>query len=105
MLSLRQFDSTMASTTLSQAVSQLREHTDSKVLTFGAHSSDSLPAAIASFAHPIHTGSSLSDVDQGPILNNDSEDREMDAVAPPMETPTGHPPDLGQFSGLEPAAE
>ena len=80
MLSLRQFDSSLGSAT----GPQLREHAASTVLQFGAHPSDSLPASIASFAHPVSIGAGPSEPEVGAdeIVDNVSEEREVD-----METP------------------
>ncbi|PIL32817.1 hypothetical protein GSI_04934 [Ganoderma sinense ZZ0214-1] len=63
-LSLRQFDNTLrSSATLPEiSSSQLREHTASMVLPFGAQPSDNLPAFISSFAHPVHVTSDLPEV-------------------------------------------
>ena len=79
MISLRQFDSALASTTSGP---QLRELTASTVLQFAAHPSDSLPASIASFAHPIHLGSDPSEVEQDEIINNGAEGRNIDVDEP-----------------------
>lgn len=84
MLSLRQFDSAIASTT----GPQLREHTASTVLQFGAQPSDSLPATIASFAHPIYLGSHTSDVDTHTMADNVSEGQKTNVGA------------LGQLEGV-----
>ncbi|KAI1782329.1 hypothetical protein LXA43DRAFT_1187693 [Ganoderma leucocontextum] len=74
MLSLRQFDN--------------QEHTASTVLQFGARPSDSLPAFIASFAYPVHVDSALSQTDPDAIVDDGSEWREMDVVAPARTTPS-----------------
>ena len=62
-LSLRQFDSAIQSATYSGLDLQLREHVASTVLQFGAERSDSLPAVVASFAHPIHVDPALFESD------------------------------------------
>lgn len=83
MLSLRQFDNTIADTAGSGLCSQLREHMSSNVLQFAAHPSDSLPAFITPFSHPVHvasdsdifdTDTDATDVDSG------TEEREIEAV-------------------------
>lgn len=58
----------------------VRGHMASTVLEFGAQPSDSLPALIASFAHPIHVDSELLEIDEDPIANHGPE-REIDTVA------------------------
>ncbi|KAI1786612.1 hypothetical protein LXA43DRAFT_48941, partial [Ganoderma leucocontextum] len=84
MLSLRQFDSTIASSTFSGPGSRVREHTSAlaDVLRFAAQPSDSLPSFIASFAHPVHVDSALSETDSDEIVDDGSEWREMDVVVP-----------------------
>ena len=83
MLSLRQFDNAIADTAGSVPGSQLREHMSSNVLQFAAHPSDSLPAFITPFSHPVHvashsdifdTDTDATDVDSG------TEEREIEAV-------------------------
>ncbi|PIL32850.1 hypothetical protein GSI_04967 [Ganoderma sinense ZZ0214-1] len=71
MLSLRQFDSTVASTTDSRLGPQLREHVASTVLQFGAQPSNNLPSAIASFAHPVHVDDSLFETDSDAIVGSE----------------------------------
>ena len=61
MLSLRQFESTIHSATFSGPEPQLREHMASKVLPFGARPGGNLPTFIASFSHPVHVESDLSE--------------------------------------------
>lgn len=71
-LSLREFDSNVAYSTSRGVGSRIREHTASTVLEFAARSSDTLPPFIASFAHPIHVDSGLSEVDSN-ISTDDSD--------------------------------
>ena len=73
MLSLRQFDSTAAAASLPEVASQLREHTASAVLEFGAQPSDSLPSFIASFAHPVHVDPILSETDNEAVVEGADE--------------------------------
>ncbi|KAM5545083.1 hypothetical protein V8D89_001194 [Ganoderma adspersum] len=87
MLSLRQFDSNAAFAADSGAGSRIRDHMASTGLQFGAQPSESLPAFIASFAHPVHVDWSLSETEPGTIVNNGSEQREMDAMATESEAP------------------
>ena len=61
MLSLRQFDHDMASATNSVVTTGARE--PDMVLEFGAQSSATLPSFLASFAHPVHVASGLSEVE------------------------------------------
>ncbi len=82
MLSLRQFDSTVASATYSGMGSRVREHMASTVLEFGAQPSDSLPALISSFAHPVHVDESLFEMDPDYIAEDGPEGREIDVDAP-----------------------
>ncbi|KAM5543652.1 hypothetical protein V8D89_002903 [Ganoderma adspersum] len=66
MLSLRQFDASIAYATRSGigSDSPVREHTaGSIVLQFAAQPADSLPPFLSSFAHPIHVDSDLSETD------------------------------------------
>ena len=71
MLSLRRFDSAIGSATCSEMV---REHMASTVLEFSARPNDSLPALIASFAHPVHVDSELFDADSDSVANNGSQE-------------------------------
>ena len=100
MLSLRQFDSELANpTSYIGGGTQSRDQTVSTVIRFGAQPSESLPPFIASFAHPVHVGWSLSESDldfcgegdtdaDGLDENGRSEWREMDVVARALETPS-----------------
>ena len=102
MLSLRQFDSELANpTSYIGGGTQSRDQTVSTVIRFGAQPSESLPPFIASFAHPVHVGWSLSESDLDPDLDMDwerdadgvggngrSEWQEMDVVATALETPS-----------------
>lgn len=84
MLSLREFDSaTRDSATASR-------HMASTVLQFGAQPSDSLPSFIASFAHPVHSieMAALSEKDADAPVDDGPEWREMEVVAPILETPS-----------------
>ncbi|KAI1784391.1 hypothetical protein LXA43DRAFT_1101431 [Ganoderma leucocontextum] len=96
MLELRQFDSSPASVTYddSEMGSRVQEHTASRdVLQFAAQPSDSLPASIASFAHPVHVDSALFDSEMDPdaINDNGAEWQEMDVVAPTRTTASSQP--------------
>ncbi|KAI1786647.1 hypothetical protein LXA43DRAFT_1099039 [Ganoderma leucocontextum] len=89
-LSLRQFDSNIASATCSGRGSRGCEHAASTVLEFAAQPSESLPAFIASFAHPVHVDSAghseaLSEVDceSDAVVDDGPEGREMDVVTAP----------------------
>lgn len=106
MISLRQFDSTIANATHSElGSSRVRELVASTVLQFGAQPSDSLPAAISSFAHPIHIDESLFDVDPDATFEDGYElqdARTLDVVAPVHETPSSQsPPDRDQTLASE----
>ena len=91
MLSLRQFDNTVARTIGSRLgpQSEAREHIPSNVLQFAAYPSDSLPACIASFAHPVHVDSDSDLVEMGPDaadVDSGLEEQEIEAVT---STPEG----------------
>ncbi|KAI1783113.1 hypothetical protein LXA43DRAFT_1067939 [Ganoderma leucocontextum] len=103
MLSLRQFDSSStAFPTLSVPGSQVREHTASAdVLQFAAQPSDTLPSFIASFAHPVHVDSALSETDPAEIFDDGSEWGEIDVVAPTLEAPSSQRRTSDQPSNLE----
>ncbi|KAI1786614.1 hypothetical protein LXA43DRAFT_1109322 [Ganoderma leucocontextum] len=89
MLSLRQFDSTIASSRYSGPGSRVREHTAfGDVLQFAAQPSDTLPSFIASFAHPIHVDSYLSDEDPDATVEEGSEGPGMDVVVPTRTAPS-----------------
>ncbi|PIL32819.1 hypothetical protein GSI_04936 [Ganoderma sinense ZZ0214-1] len=109
MISLRQFDSSIAPVpTFSMAASRVREYTASTVLQFAAQPSDTLPSFIASFAHPIHVDSILSDADSDATFASESDGsewREMDGIAPNrgLETPCGHIPTPGPSQTDPPA--
>ncbi|KAM5545067.1 hypothetical protein V8D89_001178 [Ganoderma adspersum] len=60
MLSIRAFDSTLSSMATLPGIPS--ENAASMVLPFGAQPSDSLPAFISSFAHPVHVDSPLSEM-------------------------------------------
>ncbi|KAM5543377.1 hypothetical protein V8D89_002962 [Ganoderma adspersum] len=82
MLSLRQFDNTIADTAGSGLGSQLREHMSLNVLQFGAHPSDSLPAVVTPFAHPVHVDSDLFEMDPDATdVDSGTEERDIEAVA------------------------
>ncbi|KAI1784396.1 hypothetical protein LXA43DRAFT_1066798 [Ganoderma leucocontextum] len=85
MLELRQFDSSPASVTCSEAgSSRVQEHTVWRdVLQFAAQPSDSLPAFIASFGSPVHVDSAVSETDPDAIDDSGAEWQEMDVVAAP----------------------
>ncbi|PIL32835.1 hypothetical protein GSI_04952 [Ganoderma sinense ZZ0214-1] len=90
MLSLRRFDASIVSATNSGIGSRVRDHTASTLLQFGAQPSESLPAFITSFAHPVHVDWSLSEAEADAIVDDGSESREMDAMATRLETlPSG----------------
>ncbi len=106
MLSLRQFDSTIME---SMTGPQLREHTASTVLRFGAQPSNSLPAFITSFAHPVHVVDwDMSEADsENTYIDNwlEPEGQELDVIAapalpvegpsrPPSPTPDSQPTKL-----------
>ena len=83
MLSLRQFDSHVGPSTDSGMGSHLEGRTTLvDVLQFAAQPSDSLPPSIASFAHPVYVESALTETDSDGLVNDGSEWRELDAVAP-----------------------
>ena len=105
MLSLREFDSTIASMTNSELGPQLREHMASIKLEFAAQPSHSLPAFIASFAHPVHVDLNLVEKDLDASANNKSEAQEINAVIPapevsshqsPISQPLGQLPELAE---------
>ncbi|KAM5545073.1 hypothetical protein V8D89_001184, partial [Ganoderma adspersum] len=110
MLSLRQFDSTIASMpTLSLRASQIHEHMASKVLKFAAQPTDSLPSFIESFSHPIHVHSALDDMDPesnvGDAEGSDSEWHDMNVSIPTSKTPSPVPSLApGQYSSPQQAA-
>nr|VWO94430.1 Filamentous fungal-specific transmembrane protein [Ganoderma boninense] len=82
MLSLRQFDSTVADATGSGLGPQLQGHMAASMLEFGAQPSDSLPASIASFANPVHVGDSLFESEPSASVEDGSDLRgTMDAAA------------------------
>ena len=89
MLSLRQFDSSVASATYSGMGPRVQEHMASMVLEFAAQPSDSLPAQISTFSHPVHVDESLFEMDQGAmvdtIVDNGSEGQDMDASTSALE--------------------
>ncbi len=104
-LSLRQFDSTIASVRTAARGSRAREHMTS-MLEFGAQPSTSLPSFIASFAHPVHVDSeALSEVDPEIVVDG-SECLEMDVVASAsLETPSERtPPAPGDAPALKDSA-
>ncbi|KAI1784502.1 hypothetical protein LXA43DRAFT_210190 [Ganoderma leucocontextum] len=104
MLSLRQLDSSTASGTYSRPGSRVRDHAASTVLRFAAQPSDSLPSFIASFAHPVHVDSSLSETDPDEIVDDGSEWREMEELKAPTRTtrtPSCQSPAADQPSDLE----
>ena len=75
---------------------QLRGHMASTVLEF-AHSSDSLPAAIASFAHPVHVDTIMVEMERDEIVSTGSEEQAINAVVPtPLETES-----RGAIHGME----
>ena len=83
--------------------SQLREHMASAVLEFGAQPSTSLPSFIASFAHPVHVESVLSEMEPGESIDDESERHEADVVEPALETPSEQTPPArpgGQLSAV-----
>ena len=55
------------------------------VLEFGAQPSDSLPATIASFAHPVHVDTILAEMDQDAIFDTEFEGQATSAVVPVAE--------------------
>ena len=81
MLSLRQFDHDMAYATNPGVTTGIRE--SDMVLEFGAQSSATLPPFLASFAHPVHVDSGLSEVEADEL-----EGGACSATDPP----TGEPP-------------
>ncbi|PIL32837.1 hypothetical protein GSI_04954 [Ganoderma sinense ZZ0214-1] len=90
-LSLRAFDSTVASAPDFDIGSQVRERMASTVLQFGAQSSENLPGFLASFAHPVHVDSvSVFDRDSEVAGDSGYERRDTDMVAlpPAPETPS-----------------
>ena len=85
MLSLREFESKAAPLpSFSLLELQEGENTGSVVLEFAAQPSDTLPALIVPFAHPIHVNSGLSQVDQTTNLDLEtgSEDQVTGASKP-----------------------
>ena len=84
MLSLRQFDNTVASLASSGLGSQLQEHMESTMLQFGAQHSNGLPALIAPFAHPVHVDVLLSETALNAVVEDAFESRDM--MAPTAET-------------------
>ena len=94
MLSLREFDATKASRTISipdLQGSQVLEHAGSTFLRFAAEPSHSLPAFIASFANPVHVHSDddwsaePSDLDSDVISGHGTGDLETAGAAPSSE--------------------
>ncbi|KAM5545065.1 hypothetical protein V8D89_001176 [Ganoderma adspersum] len=81
-----QFESTLEAATNSMAGSRVREHMASTVLEFGAHPGESLPSFIASFVHPVHLDSTLSEIDLEETVEDSSgwELREIDVEAPSL---------------------
>ena len=73
MLSLRQFHTSIHSTTYSRIVAQVREGEASAVLTVEAQHRESLPPFIVSFAHPVHVNSILPDPDTQELLDGEFE--------------------------------
>lgn len=75
------------------------------MLQFGAKPSNSLPAVIASFAHPIHVDAALLETDLDAIFEDASECNEevsMVAPAPILGTSSSERPVRDQASKLEP---
>ncbi|PIL32833.1 hypothetical protein GSI_04950 [Ganoderma sinense ZZ0214-1] len=86
MLSLRQFDASVSYATELGTDSRLRDHTASTVLRFGAQPSESLPALIAPFAHPVHVDWSQSETEPEAVSDRGSEWRETDVIGTETET-------------------
>ncbi|KAM5545100.1 hypothetical protein V8D89_001211 [Ganoderma adspersum] len=83
MLSLRQFDNSVADGTTSGPGDRAQQRTGlGDLLQFAAHPTDSLPSFIASFAYPVHVESVLSETDSDGLADGGSEWQEMDALAP-----------------------
>ena len=94
MLSLREFDATKTSRTISipdLQGSQVLEHAGSTFLRFAAEPNHNLPAFIASFANPVHVhsdddwSSEPSDLDSDVIASHGTGDLEMAEAAPNSE--------------------
>ena len=111
MLSLREFDATKASRTISipdLQGSQVLEHAGSTFLQFAAEPSHSLPAFIASFANPVHVHSDddwsdkPSDSDSDVTTSHGTGDLETAEAAPSSELDVvsrqGRAPVPGQLS-------
>ena len=82
-LSLRQFDNTVADTTTSGPGYRAQERTGlGDMLQFAAQPSNSLPSFIASFAQPVYVESAPSETDSDKLVDDGSEWRELDVVAP-----------------------
>ena len=64
----------------------------STVLEFAAQPSDSLPAAIASFAHPVHVDGVLFGTEPFAIVEGDAECPELGVVVPALEGPSHQNP-------------
>ena len=102
-LSLRQFDSNISSITHSGISSQVRQYMASTVLEFGAQPSDDLPAAIASFAHPVHVDDVVFEMESFSIVEDESEWLAMDVVASAPDgssrkSPTSEPGQLAELA-------
>ena len=82
MLSLRQFDSRTGFTEYSLQLpgSGVQGNTPLVVLQFAAQPSSSLPASIASVAHPVHVDAAPYEVDSDVMVADGSEWRDMDNV-------------------------
>ena len=91
MISLRQFDSVITSATYSGMGSGVREHAASAVLEFRSQHSDSLPALIASFAHPVHVNTDLYEMDPDKIVDVGLEGQGMDLFSAPGPGSQSHP--------------
>lgn len=110
MLSLRRFDSAVASVKTSTLASRVREHMASTVLEFRAHPSESLPPFIASFANPVHVESALSEMIEAMVEETDVESErcaiDAAAVTPTSDIPSEHSlPVPGQPPTLEYSTE
>ena len=103
MLSLRQFDTTITLATISGVHCPDREHLGtSMVLEFGAQHSTSLPSFVASFAHPVHVNSAMSEIDTCAIVNDRPKSSDIDvteAVESTLEGPSGP---IQEMSSLTP---
>ena len=102
MLSLQEFDRSITDVTYSGMSSRIREHVASTILEFRAQPNETLPAFIASFAHPVHIDVTMAERDPDAIAEDRYEGREVDMVGPTSEVPSSQGPGCGQTSGLEP---